>query len=218
MSEDATLESLCEAGDAEALYAYLKQHPESANNPDGARVSPLMQALYRGRRNIADVLIQHGWVVDAFEAAAMNLPDALKAALDSNPAALNAVSPDGFTALHFSVFFQAPAAMEALLALKPDLEIVSQNGLAVTPLQSALAASNVSGAMALITAGADLEASASQGWRPIHYCAAHNLPEVARELLQRGADRNTVTPDGKTALQLAEEAGAHEVLALLASA
>lgn len=217
MPDTNDLNALCECGDVEALSSHLQQRPELVRNRDRTHVSPLMQALYRGRRDIADVLLRHGWVPDAFEAAALDRPDALESALDADTAALNALSPDGFTALHLAAFFNAPAATDALLAMNPELEIVSQNGLAVTPLQSALAASNAAGAMALIAAGADVEASASSGWRPIHYCAAHNLPEVARELLRRGADPNTVTPDGKTAAQLATEAGAEEILAMLSS-
>jgi hypothetical protein len=45
MRGDATLESLCEAGAADALVGYFKQHPESAKNSDRTRVSPLMQAF-----------------------------------------------------------------------------------------------------------------------------------------------------------------------------
>jgi ankyrin repeat protein len=209
------LKTLGETGDLEGLEKLLARHPDLVCSVDRTQVSPLMQALYRGRRDVADVLLRSGWTLDPFEAAALDLPEDLERALAAAPESLNAVSPDGFTALHFAVFFGGEAAAEELLSRGAELEIVSKNGLAVTPLQSALARSKVNGALALLAAGADVEAATSPGWRPLHYCAAHNLPDVAKELLRRGADPHSLNPDGKTAVQLAAEAGAAEIFALL---
>ncbi len=46
--------------------------------------------------------------------------------------------------------------------------------------------------------------SAANGWPPLVYCAAYNLPEPGALLLDRGADPNAPAPDGRTALTIAE--------------
>ena len=45
------------------------------------------------------------------------------------------------------------------------------------------------------------------GWAPIHYAAFQNQAELIRYLLQKGADKNALAPNGYTALMLAARGG-----------
>jgi ankyrin repeat protein len=52
----------------------------------------------------------------------------------------------------------------------------------------------------LLAAGAQVN---RPGWTPLHYAAFGGNPELVRLLLERGADKNAVAPNGYTALMLA---------------
>jgi len=52
----------------------------------------------------------------------------------------------------------------------------------------------------LLAAGAQIN---RPGWTPLHYSAFGGNPEVVRLLLERGADKDAVAPNGYTALMLA---------------
>ena len=45
------------------------------------------------------------------------------------------------------------------------------------------------------------------GWAPIHYAAFHDKPEMIRYLVQKGADKNALAPNGYTALMFAARSG-----------
>jgi uncharacterized protein len=45
------------------------------------------------------------------------------------------------------------------------------------------------------------------GWAPVHYAAFENRAELLRYLIQKGADKDAVAPNGYTALMLAARGG-----------
>ena len=79
------------AGDADALRALLERDPGAAHARADGGDSPLLVALYHGRRDLAELLLAHGRRPDAFEAAALGDMDRLRDALDAEP---GAVTPD----------------------------------------------------------------------------------------------------------------------------
>ena len=50
---------------------------------------------------------------------------------------------------------------------------------------------------------------------PLHWAAALNREEMAKLLLENGADPNILAGTGLTALDVAEQAGAEEVVSLI---
>lgn len=76
------------AGDADALRAILQREPAAAGARADGGDSPLLIALYHGRRDLAEVLLAHGWRPDAFEAAALGHTERLRAVLDAEPSAV----------------------------------------------------------------------------------------------------------------------------------
>jgi ankyrin repeat protein len=63
----------------------------------------------------------------------------------------------------------------------------------------------------LVEAGADIEASAYDGFRPLHVAALHGHVEVVTTLVELGADIVARIYSGETPLQLSIQQGHHQV-------
>ena len=115
----------------------------------------------------------------------------------------DAPQPDGATALHWAVHWDARDAVDALLAAGADVD--AANDLGLTPLF--LAAENGSRAVAarLLAAGADAGVTLPAQGETVLMRAAHTGDaDVVRLLLDRGADVNArTTRSGQTALMWA---------------
>jgi ankyrin repeat protein len=185
----------------------------SARNDDG--VSALMFALYSNRRHMADEIRPYAGEIDVFEAAALGDEARLEALLDESPELASARYPDGFTPLHFSVFFGTPGAAELLLERGADVETLATGAIPVRPLHSAAAAGNVEGARLLLEAGADVNATAEGGFTALHSAVMNGDAALAALLLERGGDPDLPREDGATARSLVAAGGTDELRALL---
>lgn len=67
----------------------------------------------------------------------------------------------------------------------------------------------------LITTGAEVNIADNNGWTPLMRAAARGQEEIVGLLLKHGADPTHRNVDGKTASDLADEAGHHTVMELL---
>src|SRR5713226_376007 len=101
---------LLQAGDADGLRRILEQHPASSEARDSSGVSLLMHSIYRGRRDLAELIASKKKALDIFEATSLGRLDRLKQCLRDDASAINSRSKDGFTALHFACFFGQPDA------------------------------------------------------------------------------------------------------------
>lgn len=91
--------------------------------------------------------------------------------------------------------------VQCLLEAGADTGICAQD--TWSPLH--VAANNFEIAKALADYGADVNYQKSDGWSPLHRSASWGHPDIARLLLERGADPNLVNDAGRTALQIAIE-------------
>lgn len=151
---------------------------------EAGQVSDLMQALYKHDQALADEL-RVGRELDVMEAAALGETEVLARLLDEDPARVSEWSADGFTPLHYAVFFGTPEAAQLLIDRGADLEIPARN------TQFALHA------------------------RPLHSAAAARAYEACRVLLAAGADPNAEQHGGYTPLKQAVQAGDEKLVALL---
>ena len=169
--------------------------------------SALMLALYHRQHDTAGLIAERRQFLTVFEAAALgNLP-ALQQSLQDFPQAATAVSEDGFTALHLACFFGHPEAVTLLLASGADANAVASNGSLLRPLHSAAAQGSVDNCRTLLDAGADPNATQQTSFTALHAAALHGNAALAKLLIARGASVDAKADDGRTAADIARDAG-----------
>ena len=141
-------------------------------------MSELLQAVYRGDHERTQQLLAENPQLDIFEAAAVGEIDRVRELLDEDPSLANAWADDGFQPLGLSVFFGHPATAQVLLEAGAEVNSASRNDFKVMPLHSACAVSD-----------------------------AEKRYELAKMLLERGADPNARQKDEFTPLMAADQVG-----------
>jgi ankyrin repeat protein len=208
---------LLRAGDADGLRRLLEQDPAAAEARDSTGVSLLMHSLYRGRRDLAELIASKRKALDIFEATSLGRLDRLKQCVRDDAAAIDSRSKDGFSALHFACFFGQPEAARLLIESGAAVDAVAANPSQVMPLHSAASARNLEAARLLLEHGAPGIVNARQqgGWVPIHAAAQNGDRPMVELLLRHRADPKLTNDDGKTPAMVAREKGHEELAALL---
>lgn len=207
---------LLQAGDADALRRILEHDPAASDARGANGVSLLMHSLYRGRRDLADLIAGKKKALDIFEAASLGRIERLKECIRDG-SAINSPSKDGFTALHFACFFGQPEAARVLIESGAVVDVVAANPTKVMPLHSAAATRNLEAARLLLERGASGMVNARQqgGWVPIHAASQNGDRPMVELLLKHGADPKLANDDGKTPAMVAREKGHAEIATLL---
>ena len=218
MATDSEIIAAVHAGEIEKVKAKLEANPSLASAKDERGVSALMHAYYRGRRDIAGVILNSRTALDVFEAAASGRAETVSDILDRDASEAKAWSADGFTALHFAAFFNQPSIAHELVRRGADVAAVSMNPMEVTPLHSAAAAHATEIVRMLVESDAPVNAKQHGGWTALHSAADNGDLEMIKILLEHGADRLTQSDDGKTPAQIAQLKGRDQALQLLSVA
>lgn len=135
-------------------------------------------------------------------------------ALLAEKADVNAVSPDGSTALHWAAHWEDSET--AGLLLRAGANVNAANDYGVTPLSLATTNRNAAMVETLLKAGANPNAALWTGETPLMTAAGAGNAEMARLLLAHRADVNAKEPRrGQTALMWAIAAEHPEVARLL---
>jgi uncharacterized protein len=201
-------------GDADGLQRILDQDPGAAAARDAAGVSLVMQALYRGRRDLAETIAGKKKEFDIFEAASLGRLERLEeCARDAS--LVSSRSKDGFTALHFACFFGQPEAARLLIENGAQVDALAANPMKVMPLHSAASARNLEAARLLLEHGAPANARQQGGWVPIHAAAQNGDRAMVELLLKHGADPNIANDEGKIPAMVAREKGHAEIAKML---
>jgi ankyrin repeat protein len=138
--------------------------------------SEILQALYTGDTAKADELLLAEPELDIFEAAAVGNTERVRELLREDPGAANAWAEDGFQPLGLASFFGHLETARALIEGGAEVNSASRNDFKVMPLHSACAADD-----------------------------PQTRYELAKLLLENGADPNAVQKDSFTPLAEAEQ-------------
>ena len=149
-------------------------------------MSELLQAVYRGDQARADELLARNPELDVFEAAAVGRADRLRELLDDDPSLADAWAEDGFQPLGLASFFGHVEAARLLVERGAEVNSASRNDMKVMPLHSA----------------------AATGDPETRY-------ELAKLLLEHGADPKARQQDDYTPLMAADQLGDDRLRELL---
>jgi uncharacterized protein len=139
-------------------------------------MSELLEAIYRGDQARAEELLASDPELDVFEAAAVGKTGRLRELVDEDPSLANAWARDGFQPLGLASFFGQTAAVRLLLERDAEVNSASRNEMGVMPLHSAAATGD-----------------------------AEARYEIAKLLLEHGADPNARQQDDFTPLMAADQ-------------
>jgi len=204
-----------ERGDLERVRALIAAAPGLAASSNAAGLSAVLSALYRGRRDIASVLLAADPDLDVFTASAVGDAARMTALLESQPELARAYAADGFTALHLAAFFGQTETAAVLLAHGADVNAVARNAMVVQPLHSAVAGAHREVSALLVQHGADVNARQQAGWTPLHEAAQHGDRALIDMLLAAGANPSATMEDGQLPADVAAAAGHAATAALL---
>lgn len=194
-------------GDHGKLERILCDHPEWASSRDESGVSAILQAQYRGQFEAIRLLRRNLGDLDLFEAAALGEEDRVRAIVEHDASAAQALSTDGFSALHLAAFFRHEPIARLLIEKGANVRAASRNAMAVAPLHSAAAARAADIVEELLEAGADPNAEQQGGWAPLHSAAQNGDDASVRALLAHGADPRHANAEGRTPADIARERG-----------
>ena len=198
---------LIDAGDADALRDELDLGPDLAGRRNAEGLSPVLYALYNGKTDLVEPLLDANPPLDAFDSAAVGRTRGLEELLDAEPELARAWSQDGFTALHLASFFGQEEAAKILLERGAEVNLVARHEtIHVTPLHSAAAGSHAAIVKLLLEHGADPNAAQDGGFTPLHSAAQNDDRESVEALLEAGADPTLANDEGRSPADLAGDA------------
>ncbi len=211
MNEAAGLFEAIRANEVAVVAELLRARPSLAGSKSPQGLTPIMEALYAGRTEIADLILKAGYLPDLFEASALGALPRVEELLRKSPDQTNAISSDGFTPLTLASFFGQREVVDFLLSKGADPNTPAKNPMRVAPLHSAAAHTRpfvaFSIAKLLLMYGASANARQEGDWTPLHQAAASGNLDLVALLLECGADPAARSFDGKTPFDLAVEKG-----------
>lgn len=215
-TDDGAIFDAVAADDPEAIERLLADRPELAWARDDDDLTPVMVARYGFAMAALDrLLAARGDDLDVFEAAGVGRGDLVRAAVAADRSLATAWSPDGFTALHLAAFFGADDAAGALVAAGADCNAISRNAMRVRPLHSAAAGRHEAICRLLIERGADVDAVQRGSLTALMAAASNGDAALVELLVAAGADPAATADDGRSAADMARDAGHPELAARL---
>jgi uncharacterized protein len=206
------------ARDQAAVDRILAADPGAASAVDANGVSALLTAAYHGNAAAVSALRATGIELNVFEAAAVGDLGRVRALVDGDPALARAFAPDGFHPLGLAAFFHHPAVVAFLIAAGADVSAPSRNQMKVTALHSAIAGQDRESSLALIAAGADVNAKQQDDFTALHEAAQNGDREIVDALLAAGADPSLPLASGDRPADIARKHGHPEIARALEQA
>jgi ankyrin repeat protein len=212
MGDTKSLFALADSDDASALLRALTDTPSHAiRNETGETI--FLYSLYRGRAKCMEALQRRGGLT-LHEAAAAGDVQRIETLIAQAPWTIQALSADGWTALHLAAFVGRDAAVMRLLELGADARQWARAFETNLAIHAACAGGRLGKAAFanLVAATGDPDITPKHGFTPLMEAAATGFTDAVDVLLAAGADRSRKHPDGKTAADFAHEKGHQQLV------
>jgi uncharacterized protein len=194
------------SGDA-ARVAALVDADRSLLNAAENDVTPILLAIYYGKPEIAQLLVDRGAEVSFGEAVALGDEERVRRMLKQDPALLHSRTADGYPAAGLAIFFRHPRLAQWLIEQGADVNAAAENAQKVAPVHAAAAVCDRETMRMLLARGADPNARQQLDFTPLHGAASRGDIEMAKLLLAHGADRNAKAGDGMSVADMARKYG-----------
>ncbi len=211
VSNDVDLFAAVRTGDAASVARMVEQEPALLQTRNEQGVSAVLMACYMGRKEIRDLLIDRGAILQLHEAAAAGNLSRVKELVEGKTDLAKSYSPDGFPVMALAAAFGHEDVVRYLHGAGADVNAVATNGTGYTALTGAVASSHASLAKWLAENGADVNYRYAKGHSPLLEAAANGKLEIVKMLVTHGADVQMRTEGGKNALNFAQERGHKEL-------
>ena len=192
------------AGDVERVRALVTENVALMRAAEN-HVTPLLLALYHGKRDVAQLLVERGAPVSFGEACALGDDARVRELLAGDPTLLRSRTADGFPAVGLAIFFGHGALARWLIEQGADVNAAADNPQRVAPLHAAAAVRDRETMRELLERGADPNAKQQNDYTPLHGAASRGDIEMAKLLLEHGAQRDAHTSDGMTPADVARK-------------
>ncbi len=192
-------------GNTGAVAALLEGDPSLASAKNDSGVSAVLMSVYTGRKEIRDLLLERGAILELHDAVAVGRLERVRQIVESNPAAAKAFSPDGFPVVALACVFGHLDVGRYLAGKGADVNAPATNGSGYNALTGAVTSGHTEIVKWLLANGANPNYRYGPGYTPLLAAAANGHLEILKLLLASGADLQATSNDGKSAPALASE-------------
>lgn len=192
-------------GDLSAVKSLLDADASLASAKNDSGVSAVLMCVYTGRREIRDLLLSRGAVLELHDAVAVGDLDRVKQFVHKDPSLAKSFSPDGFPVVALASVFGHLSVARYLAEHGADINSAATNGSGYNALTGAVASGHTDTAKWLLENGANPNYRYGPGYSPLLTAAANGHLEILKLLLANGADPHATANDGKSAVALATE-------------
>ncbi|PYQ29147.1 MAG: hypothetical protein DMF56_12785 [Acidobacteria bacterium] len=194
------------SGDAARVASLLDADPSLLQSSEN-NITPILFAIYHGKSDIAQLLIDRGGPVSFGEAVALGDSERVKSMLAKDRALLHSRTADGFPAAGLAIFFRHAEIARWLIEEGADVNAAAENAQRVAPLHAAAAVCDQETTRLLLERGANPNARQQMDYTPLHGAASRGDIEIAKLLLAHGAERSAKGSDGMTPSDVARKYG-----------
>ena len=205
------------AGELDRVQSLLDSDSSLVSAKNDAGVSAILMSLYCRRKDICQLLLAPGSILELEDAAAVGNLDRVKEILGANPALAKTYSGDGFPIVALACVFGHLEVACYMVKKGADINATATNGTGYNALTGSVAGGHVEIVKWLLESGANANYNYGAGYTPLLTAAANGRLDIIQLLLTRGADVNAKTEDGKSVIDLAEERKHPGVAAFLKS-
>ena len=192
-----------DVADVDILTGLLEQDSSLASARSNDGMSAVLFSLYINKPKITALLLNYQPELDLYDLSALGVAGQISALLAMSPKSVHEYSGDGFVALHVASYFGHSNVVRLLLDNGADVDKIAMNGSELTALQSAVACMHTDVVRVLLDYNPNVNLRMLGGFTPLMSAAAMGAKEIISLLLEKGADKNLTSDDGRTASEFA---------------